>query len=110
MDNKKQMQDALLEAIEIMIDNKLKNLPFNYYVDGVVKSIRTAEYSDGSAEELCDVVINDKMYSDIPISGGSYVRVGDIVQILIKNGDWNKKIINGISRPYKTYKGGRVII
>lgn len=85
MDNKKQTQDAFLEAMGVMIDNKLKNLKFNYYVDGVVQQA----YSDDTYK----VSINQTMYDRVPSLHRMDFQVNDVVQILVKNGDWNKKYI-----------------
>ena len=86
MDNKKQTQDALLEAIDIMIDRKIKKLGFNYYVDGVIQS--------KNDNNTYDVLINNTLYTNIPSKHNFEYLVNDTVQILVKNGDWNKKFID----------------
>ena len=86
MNNNKQAQDALLEAIDIMITNKIKNLGFNYYVDGVIKS--------KNDNNTYNVLINNEEYKGIPSKNNFEYLVNDSVQILIKNGNWNKKIID----------------
>jgi hypothetical protein len=85
MDNKKQTQDAFLQAMDIMIDQKLKNLKFNYYVDGVVQQA----YSDDTYK----VLINNTAYDRVPSLHRMDFQAKDAVQILVKNGDWNKKYI-----------------
>lgn len=85
MDNKK-TQDALLEAIDIMIEQKIKKLKFNYYVDGVIKTKNTSN--------TYDVIINGKEYKNVPSKNNFDYSQGDTVQILIKNGDWSKKFID----------------
>ena len=91
MNKKKETQDALLEAIEIMIENKLKKLAFNYYVDGVIQK--------KNDNDTYDVLINNTLYKNIPSRYNSHYAVnyanGTIVQILVRNGDWNKKFIDG---------------
>lgn len=89
MSNKNKTQNALLEAISIMIDKKLYKLDYNYYVDGVIKTI--------NSDNTYDVLINNTIYKNIPSKHKLYYSVGDSVQILIKNGNWNKKFINGAS-------------
>ena len=84
--NEKKMQDALLEAIGVMIDNKLKKLKFNYYVDGVINKVNN--------DKTYSVLINGATYENIPSKNNFAYQVGDSVQILIKNGDWNKKFID----------------
>lgn len=105
MDNNKQAQEALLQAVDIMVDNKLKKINFNYYVDGVIKK----DNGDGTY----NVLINGTMYNNIPSEHKLIYSVGSTVQILIKNGDWNKKFIDDksyhndymISQQYKSIDG-----
>ena len=89
MDNFKQLQEAIINAIDIIIENKLKKLGFNYYVDGVVKEINN--------DETYNVLINGTIYHNIPSKYRLTYSVGDVVQILVKNGDWNKKFIDDVS-------------
>ena len=86
MNNEKKAQDALLEAIDIMIENKLKKLNFNYYVDGVIQSKNN--------DNTYDVLINGAVYKNIPSKHNFDYSVNDTVQILVKNGNWNKKFID----------------
>lgn len=86
MDNNKKTQDALLEAIDIMIEQKIKKLKFNYYVDGVIQT--------KNASNTYNVIINGTEYKDVPSKNNFDYSQGDTVQILIKNGDWNKKFID----------------
>jgi len=86
MNRDKETQEALLKAIDIMIDNKLKNLGFNYYVDGVIKAKNT--------NNTYNVLINGSVYNNIPSKNNFSYHINDVVQILIKNGDWNKKFID----------------
>ena len=104
MKNKKQTQDALLEAIDIMIEQKLKKLKFNYYVDGVIqdgveKNVKPKSRSNG--KNVYSVLINGTIYKNIPSMNKWDYYKGDVVQILIKNGDWNNKFIVGISNHTK---------
>lgn len=80
-------QEALLKAIDIMIEQRLKNLNFNYYVDGVIK--------EKKENGTYGVLINGTIYNNIIAKNGFEYSVGDTVQVLIKNGNWNKKFIDG---------------
>lgn len=103
MDNKK-TQDALLEAVDIMIDQKLKNLKFNYYVDGVVQDGVVKNNTVGSrsnGKNVYSVLINGTVYDNIPSMNKLDYYKGDVVQVLIKNGDWNKKFIEGMANHTK---------
>lgn len=84
MDNKK-TQDAFLEAVDILINKKLKKLKFNYYVDGVIQQA----YSNDTYK----VLINNAVYDKVPSLHRMDFQMNDAVQILVKNGDWNKKYI-----------------
>lgn len=100
MDNKKQIQEALLQAVDTMIDNKLKKLNFNYYVDGVIQdgAIKSNTINSRSnGKNVYDVSINGTVYKNIPSMSKFDYRIGDTVQILIKNGDWNKKYITDMA-------------
>ena len=103
MDNKK-TQDALLEAIDIMIDQKIKNLGFNYYVDGVIQDGVVKNNDVGSrsnCKNVYSVLINGTVYDNIPSMNKLDYYKGDVVQVLIKNGDWNKKFIEGMANHTK---------
>ena len=85
MNNKKEIQEAMLQAVDTMIDQKLKTLKFNYYVDGVIQQV----HSDNTYK----VSINQMMYDRVPSLHRMDFQINDVVQILVKNGDWNKKYI-----------------
>ena len=86
MSKEKQTQDALLEAIDIAVENKLKKLGFNYYVDGVIKG--------KNIDNTYNVLINGEIYNNVPSKNNFEYSVNDVVQVLIKNGNWNKKFID----------------
>ena len=86
MKNFKEIQDAILNAIDTMIESKIKKLKFNYYVDGVIKKVNT--------DNTYNVLIDNREYKDIPAKNNFEYFADDAVQILIKNGNWNKKIID----------------
>lgn len=97
-------QKAILKAIDIMIDQKLKKLSFNYYVDGVIQD---GVVTDGSTKSrtipknVYSVLINGVVYDNIPSMNKMDYCKGDVVRVLIKNGDWNKKFIEGIANHTK---------
>ena len=98
-------QNAILEAIDIIVKKRLKNLGFNYYVDGVIQK----DNNDGTY----NVLINGTLYNNISSKHKLIYSVGDTVQILIKNGNWNKKYIDDksyhnnhiVSQQYKSIDG-----
>lgn len=93
MNNFKQIQDAIINAIHTIVENKFKNIKRNYYVDGVVKNKNN--------DNTYDVLIANVTYKNIPSKYKLNYEVEDIVQILVKNGDWNKKFIDGFSHNNK---------
>lgn len=104
MNKEKKTQDALLEAIDIIVKKRLNNLGFNYYVDGVIQD---GIVQDGvvlnreSNKVLYSVLINGKIYNNIPSMNKMDYLKGDVVRILIKNGNWNKKFIEGMANHTK---------
>lgn len=97
-------QNAILETIDIIVKKRLKNLGFNYYVDGVVQDGVVQDNklkSRSNGKNAYSVLINGTLYHDIPSMGKLDYCKGDVVQVLIKNGNWNKKFINGMSKHTK---------
>jgi hypothetical protein len=86
-------QEALLKTIDIMIEQKIKNLGFNYYVDGTVKKVNN--------DNTYDVLINGAEYKNIPSENKLSYSINDVVQVLIKNGNWSKKFIADMSNHTK---------
>ena len=93
MDNFKKLQEAIMSAVNTIVDKKLKNIKRNYYVDGVIKN--------KNDNDTYNVLINNEVYKDIPSQHKLNYEAEDTVQILIKNGDWNKKFITGTLRHNK---------
>lgn len=77
--------DKILEAIEIMIDEKIKSLKFNYVIDGTITEIiDTNTYK---------VNLFDNIETLKSMDGQEYT-VGDIVYVIIFNNNYsNKKIL-----------------
>lgn len=77
--------DKILEAIEIMIDEKIKSLKFNYVIDGTITEvIDTNTYK---------VNLFDNIETLKSMNGQEYT-VGDIVYVIVFNDNYsNKKIL-----------------
>lgn len=77
--------DKILEAIEIMIDEKIKSLKFNYVIDGTITEvIDTNTYK---------VNLFDNIETLKSMDGQEYT-VGDIVYVIVFNNNYsNKKIL-----------------
>lgn len=77
-------QEELLKAVNTLITERLKTIGCNYYIDGKISAVNTSNYT---------VIINGESYTLKARTGSTFV-VGDIVQILVKNGDTSKKFID----------------
>ena len=76
--------DKFLEAIEIMIDEKLKGLKFCYIIDGTITEVVNAN--------TYKVNIFDSISAINSMNGNQYI-VGDIVEIMVRNGNYSDKKI-----------------
>lgn len=83
-------QNAILEAIDIIVKKRLRNLGFNYYVDGVVTAVNVSK-------NIYTVLINGVKYENIPAKHKLVYKLNDTVRILIKNGNWKNKFIDGMT-------------
>lgn len=88
MNDFKKMQEAIIKAIDTIVNDKLKKIKYNYYVDGIIQN-------KSHTGNSYDVLIANETYKNIPSKHKLKYNVGDVVQILVKNGDWNKKFIDG---------------
>lgn len=82
----KKEQEALLKAIDIMIESKLKQYPFGYLVKGKIDS--------NISSNLYKVKINDDFSEIKSINNNTYVSA-DVVYIFISFKDYSDKIILG---------------
>lgn len=83
------IQTKLINAIDVVIAERLKHLSFNYYIEGRV--VRVRDYD-------ATVTINGTDTS-VPYRQGLSLKMNDIVLILVPNGNYSKKFIDLI-RPY----------
>ena len=77
-------QEKLLKAVDTLVAERLKNIGLNYYVDGKISAVNTSNYT---------VLIDGESYTLKARTGSNFV-IGDIVQIIIKNGDTSRKFID----------------
>jgi hypothetical protein len=87
-------QNAILEAIDIIVKKRLRNLGFDYYVDGVITAVNISQ-------NVYTVLINGVSYENIPAKHKLVYQLNDVVQVLIKNGNWKKKFIDGMANHTK---------
>lgn len=79
-------QKALLQSMQILIDSRLDKIGRNYYISGIITAI--------DDKGGCDVLCSDHTYTGVRVRNGLVLQVGDAVQVLIKNGDFNQKFID----------------
>lgn len=82
----KSEQKAILDACRIIVENQIKNLKFNYYIDGII----TKKNDDGTY----NIKNSGNTFENIKARTGLALSEGDSVQIMIKNGDFNNKFID----------------
>lgn len=82
----KSEQKAILDACRIIVENQIKNLKYNYYIDGIV----TKKNGDGTY----NIKNSGNTFENIKARTGLVFSEGDSVQIMIKNGDFNNKFID----------------
>lgn len=82
----KSEQKAILDACRIIVENQIKNLKYNYYIDGIV----IKKNSDGTY----NIKNSGNTFENIKARTGLVLSEGDSVQIMIKNGDFNNKFID----------------
>lgn len=80
-----EFQKAIYETVKIVVEEKLKNLKYNYTKIGVVKSV------DGNKA----TVLIDDAESECNIRSGLKLYPNDIVIVMIKQNDYSDKYIDG---------------
>lgn len=83
-------QEALLKSIDIMIEERIKKLKFDYSIEGSIVS-----FNDNGTY---NVDYNGNILKNIKVRQGLDISVGDIVLIKILNGNFSNKFID-LKRP-----------
>ena len=82
-------QNEILKTIEILLENKIKKLKFNYYIEGkIVEVIGDGRYK---------IIINGEE-DIVNARNGLDLSVNDVVLILVPNGNTSFKFID-LKRP-----------
>ena len=78
-------QEKLLESIDTMIEERMKELKFNYTIDAkIIEDLTSSEYK---------ILYNGDEYKAKAINNQTY-KVDDLVYVLVLNNDFsNKKIL-----------------
>ncbi|MDI9215994.1 hypothetical protein [Clostridium tertium] len=90
MNNFNNIQEEILKSVEVLVDSKMKNLKFNYYVEGKIVAVNS------------DSTYNVKINGDtekLKARQGLTLNVNDVVLVLVPNGNTSFKFID-IKRPY----------
>lgn len=82
--NETEQAKILLNVINTIVDNKIKNLPYVKFVKGKVTLVNNNE---------ANVVINNNEYENIRIMQGLSLQENDTVWLLVKNNDITKAFI-----------------
>lgn len=83
------IETKLINAIEIVIKERIKHLSFNYYIEGKIVSVNGNK---------ANCIINGTEI-EVPIRKNLTLNSNDVVLILVPNGNYSKKFIDLI-RPY----------
>lgn len=91
-------QDQIFDAIDIITEEKMKNLSFNYCIEGVISS--AAQNADGSYS----FTYQDMILTAFPLGNVLYNK-GDIIYAMAISGDLSKKkiILTAKSRSGEQY-------
>lgn len=81
----KDIQEAILESINYMLQEKLKKVKYNYCLEGVITAVE---------DDIYTLKIDDQETTCKSINGAIY-QVNDIVYILVINNEMSNKIILG---------------
>lgn len=85
-----QIEKAILDTIDIMIQERLKKLSFNYYIEAKIETIN----NDGTY----NIEWNGTVLNNIKSRDELILNVGDIVLICVVNGNFSNKFID-LKRP-----------
>lgn len=78
-------QEKLLEAIDKLIEGRLKGLSFNYCVEGNIHKVNT--------NGTYDIKINGEIYTNIRSISSETYTINNVVSVLVVNGRWEDKKI-----------------
>lgn len=85
-----QIEKAILDTIDIMIQERLKKLPFNYYIEAKIETIN----NDGTY----NIEWNGAILNNVKARNGLTLNVSDIVLVCVVNGNFSNKFID-LKRP-----------
>lgn len=87
---RRNLENQILDAIDIMVNEKLSSLKFNYYIEASIEAIN----DDGTYE----IKFNDQILSKIKAKEGLSLSTNDIVLVCVVNGNFSNKFID-LKRP-----------
>lgn len=89
--NQQQIETYLLDTIDLMINERFKQLiKSNYYIEAKILSV--------NADITYNISYAENNYPNIKAREGLTLTVGDIVLVCVKNGNFSDKFID-LKRP-----------
>lgn len=85
-----QIEKAILDTIDIMIQERLKKLSFNYYIEAKIETV--------NADGTYNIEWNGTVLNNVKARNGLTLNVGDIVLVCVVNGNFSNKFID-LKRP-----------
>jgi hypothetical protein len=79
-------KEILMESVDILINERLKNLSFNRYIEAKV----TVDHEN----DTYDVLYNNQTITNVKVRAGLSLTVGDIVYIMIPNNQFSNLFID----------------
>lgn len=84
--NEIELKREIADGVEIIINSKIVNSgKCDYHVEGLIIS---------KENNLYDVKINGEISTNLRVRTGMTFEVGDRVDILVRNGDFSRKMID----------------
>lgn len=89
--NQSEIENNLLDAIDIMIHERFKELvKSNYYIE--------ASITKNNGNNTYEINYNDSILPSVKVRQGLALQVGDIVLVCVVNGNFSNKFID-LKRP-----------
>lgn len=80
-------QKAILDAVETIVRQTMKTVNCDYHIDGVIQTVNSNKTYNVKGT-------SGDVFENLAARTGLTFRVGDIVQICVRNGDFSRKFID----------------
>lgn len=85
-----EIQDSIFKAIDVIIEKRLQSMKANYCIVGIINS---SPLNDDKGEQYFNIGYQDSTIKAYPINSNMNISIGDLVYVLLINGDISKKRI-----------------